>query len=361
MKSTPMTVKELIAYLENVPNTISVLIRADHSKGKSEIVKQFGKKKQLPLIDLRFGQIDIGDIIYPKAVGNKYLHLLSEYIKPVFDAPGILFLDEPNRGQKDTMQAAFQLILDRQYHAFRLHPETYVIAAMNSDMEKYIWNEIDPAMYSLFALVDFEPTVEEWLEYGEKEGVLEPEVIYTIRKNPTLADPEKKEDGNYEHLLGPHTNRRSWTMFSLMLKKYKKEYPKYFSNQEQFITVRTFCSTFIGQNAAEFFKLAIENGKEMDEMYSHNLEEISKKVNDLIEGRFRFKEYDDTEIEKRIKELNVFELECFADELVKFFMNFQVCPDRTIKELKHLGTVMNSELYISIVSKLPTVISDKLK
>ena len=115
--------------------------------------------------------------------------------------PVVMMLDEMNRALPGVMQGAFQLVLDRELgndkegNPYRLHPETRIFAAINAGSE-YDVNDMDPALLRRFWTVDLEPTVEDWIDWANAEGI-DPVLVDFIRQNPAhlRVDPSQVEPG----------------------------------------------------------------------------------------------------------------------------------------------------------------------
>jgi hypothetical protein len=86
------------------------------------------------------------------------------------------------------MQAAFQIVLDRELNGWKLHPDTRVYAAINT-AASYTVNEMDPALLDRFFVVDLDISVDEWLEWAAKSETMSPIVVDWIRSNRAFADP----------------------------------------------------------------------------------------------------------------------------------------------------------------------------
>lgn len=208
MAKNTLTVTNFINCAAALPVGVSVLIRANHGVGKSQITKQLARKfgfKDEDVIDRRLSQQTEGDMIgLPSTDGEVTRFNPPDWVKSACLAPKFLFLDEINRATTEVMQAAFQLVLDRELNGWKLHPETRVYAAVNTS-SMYTVNEMDPALIDRFWVIDLEPTVNEWLTWAKEEGKV-PEVITDfIAKNDKWLDPPAAiEPGSV------HPSRRSW-------------------------------------------------------------------------------------------------------------------------------------------------------
>lgn len=178
---------------------ISVLLRGNHGIGKSAVVYQIAEDLGLPVMERRLSQMSEGDMIglpwqetlgeavTDTALDDKMITTLAgivgvprtrvtdsfkvtsfappDWLAKCAEAPHIIFLDELNRATPEVMQAAFQLVLDRRVGSLKVHPDCRIYAAINT-AASYQVNEMDPALLDRFAVVDLEPTVEDWLDWG---------------------------------------------------------------------------------------------------------------------------------------------------------------------------------------------------
>lgn len=216
-----MDSETLISCLKMLPASQSVLIRGDHGIGKSQIVRELAASVGKTLIDVRASTMQEGDAVgYPdlekiKESGVTCFALPSWYIAACKEGC-ILFLDELNRGLIGVMNGMFQIVLDRELGSdvngkpIRLHPDTQVIAAVNSG-HNYTVNEIDPALLSRFWTVDFKPSVSSWISWA-KSNDINPLIIDFIQKNPAHLRTDKEVEP------GKKTpDQRAWQKFDTAL------------------------------------------------------------------------------------------------------------------------------------------------
>jgi hypothetical protein len=104
-----------------------------------------------------------------------------------------LFLNELNRATTEVMQAAFQIVLDRELNGHKLHKDTRVYVAINVG-GKYIVNEFDSALLRRFAVVDLEPTSQEWIDWARTRSDIPAVVVDFIVANEKFLDPAKEAD-----------------------------------------------------------------------------------------------------------------------------------------------------------------------
>jgi hypothetical protein len=192
-----MDIKSFVYCAQNLPADISVLIRGGHGIGKSKVIAQLAKHFGLPLIDKRLSQLSEGDMIgLPELKDGVTRFAHPDWFADACERPVVLFFDELNRALPEVMQAAFQIVLDRELNGKKLHPGTRVVSAINAD-SIYQVNEMDPALLDRFWTIDLEPTVQDWLDWGAKKreeggGGIHPFLLDFIRINHSALEPSKK-------------------------------------------------------------------------------------------------------------------------------------------------------------------------
>lgn len=211
-----MSIHTFLEVTPRLPNSISVLLRGKHGIGKSQLVARIAKESNLPLVDRRLSQMSEGDMIgLPSTDGNTTRFNPPDWYKSACESPCCLFLDEFNRALPEVMQAAFQIVLDRELNGHKLHPDTRVFAAINMGAE-YTVNEIDPALLRRFWVIDLEPSVEDWTEWAR--GRLDDIVVDFIAGDEKWLDPPKNAD-----LSQVHPTRHSWERLDTALKHINRE------------------------------------------------------------------------------------------------------------------------------------------
>jgi hypothetical protein len=230
MTQTKFTVKHL-------PARESVIIEGGHGRGKSECVAQIcaelSKETGKPhiLIDIRLSQRETGDVIgMPRSiesftatiptfvdgvmvdckttVANVMVHDLPVWFPRDPDACGILFLDEIHYASKELIQAVMELSLDYRLNMVPLPAGFRVIAAGNQVQDTYGGTTLNPAAYSRFFKILFEPTAKEWQDWAKDNGVIRPIVKYLDKFPKDLDPPDVIEPGQ------ACPDRRSWTKLS---------------------------------------------------------------------------------------------------------------------------------------------------
>ncbi len=192
-----MDIASFVYCAQNLPADISVLVRGPHGIGKSKIIFQLAKYFKLRVIDKRLSQLSEGDMVgLPELINGVTRFAHPDWYIEACEGPVVLFFDEFNRALPEVMQAAFQIILDRELNGKKLHPGTRVFACINND-SRYQINDMDPALLDRFWTCDLEPTVEDWLAWASKPktedgGGIHKYLIDFVRAHTTAIDPSTK-------------------------------------------------------------------------------------------------------------------------------------------------------------------------
>ena len=252
---TSMSVKTFLEVAPRLPVDISVLLRGKHGIGKSRLVAKIARQHKLPLIDRRLAQMSEGDVIgLPSTDGNVTRFCPPDWFMKACEEPCVLFLDELNRALPEVMQAAFQIVLDRELNGHKLHSGTRVFSAINAGSE-YTVNEMDPALLRRFWTIDLEPTKEDWTAWARgkepEDGNLDYITVDFIDSNEKWLDPPKGGD-----LTQVHPTRHSWERLDTSLKHFNaqlggKADEILDANNELFYAI---CTGFVGVEAAMAFK-----------------------------------------------------------------------------------------------------------
>ena len=206
MANINVNTTELIQLLDMTPADHNLMLVGKHGIGKSEILTDYFSKKGMPVVALFLGQMsDPGDLI---GIPNKNeetgkTDFMPPYWFPLDGKPIVLFLDELNRARPEILQTIMDLALNRKLAGRKLPDGSRIISAVNAG-DQYQLTDLDPALVSRFNIVNFRPTVQEWLLWARKADV-DGRVIDFIQENQIWLD--KAPD------------RRGWKRVSDILKQ----------------------------------------------------------------------------------------------------------------------------------------------
>lgn len=256
LESTPSIDKVANVNAEQLVNTLSrqfimktpIFVWGAPGIGKTDIVKQVGKKFGVPVIIFTLSVRDPVDFIgLPSIEYSKKNDLphkeTDEKGVTVYNVPKlfptdngpedkgvILFFDEMNRANQSVLAASLQLILDRKLNDYVLPSKCVVFAAGNRKEEVPTVTEIEPALGNRFKHVNLTTTFENWEQWALSKDSFDE----TIGEN--LIDPNilsfVKFSNKWFHYLDPDiespvwASPRSWTMASKEFIYYKNEMEK---------------------------------------------------------------------------------------------------------------------------------------
>lgn len=213
--------------LSSEKQRITPIVLGTPGIGKSQIHKQIKKELGFQhLLDVRLSQHDNTDIKgVPKTVINSHGKEVLQWIKPDFlplvgskweGTSGILFLDEINRADPQTLQSIFELVYDFTVGGEPLLPTWKLACAGNLGFEDGTdVFEMDTALKGRFAMfvVDDAVTLKDWIKWAVDSGI-HSSIISCISAHPTLL---LMRDGD------KHVTPRSWEQLSNVLNDNKGE------------------------------------------------------------------------------------------------------------------------------------------
>lgn len=234
-----MNARETSDALIFYPMYKSLLLISNHGMGKSSVVFQSAKRREelfgykCSVVDQRLSQKDVGDMTgLPHQVNGRThfappdwfpLHKKDqEKLKELFmitdqiidgehGENGYLFLDELDRASRPVKAAVFEIVLDRALHGRKIPDGWRVVAAINGSASFYGNDVMETALLSRFAVLNFQPSYEEWWSYCSELGVHDSIIEFT-KFNDRFIDPT--DDYLEEHMGEKLYDRRSWVHLS---------------------------------------------------------------------------------------------------------------------------------------------------
>jgi MoxR-like ATPases len=199
-----MNISQLTKAIKYLPTRKSILLKGTHGIGKTEWVSSMAEKLGLKLVIWHASHAaDAGDITglpfriteTDPETGKTYE--VTRFAKPqwmIQNQPVLLLLDEINRGLSIALNAIMQLTNNGTYDDISLPEGSRIFACINPEEDgKYDVGTMDAAQLDRFAIYDFLPTVEEWLEWAVKKG-LDFRVTGYIQSHPTNLDPYTNQE-----------------------------------------------------------------------------------------------------------------------------------------------------------------------
>ncbi len=186
--------------------------------GKSQLIRQIGKKYGYKVIDLRLAQmseVEIGGLIYPNADRTKTVWLSPDVLPDEQrDGPRtILLLDEITSCPKRVQVAAYQLILDRRIGQYHLPEGTLVVALGNREDDDGVYIRLAGPLADRFEIHYIDVDFDCWKnDYALPFGVHQWVVDYLTDKPDALHTQSAAGDSMV------FATPRSWDRVSEILK-----------------------------------------------------------------------------------------------------------------------------------------------
>jgi hypothetical protein len=220
-------IKKALPYLFR--NKIAGNIIGGHGLGKSTAVREYAQEQGIGFIDLRLGQMEVGDLLgLPEITNDKDGNKVTVFARPKWfptEGRGILFLDELNRSKRDVIQAVFQLVLDRKLHDYTLPEGWQVISAMNPSTDDYQTLDLsDKAFNDRFCHIKVTSSYQDFVDYGTEKS-FNKTVLNFISNHPGMLRG-KTQDFTL-NMVEP--SDRSWEMVSRLAND--KEMPEDILNE----------------------------------------------------------------------------------------------------------------------------------
>jgi len=158
----------------------------------------------VPVVERRLSQMTEGDITGIPFEGNRggTVFRACEWLLTTCEFPCVLFLDELNRAIKGVEQATFQLADSKAFDGNLLHDGTRVMVAVNIG-DQYDVTPMDPAALSRYAVVDLDPTTQDWLDWADV--TCNQALVEFIRSNEKYLEYKDTCEPNKKY-----PDRRAW-------------------------------------------------------------------------------------------------------------------------------------------------------
>jgi hypothetical protein len=182
-----------------VDNKIPVFIWGNPGVGKSSLVAQIAKEKNMQFIDLRLSLLDPTDLRGIPFFENETKKAV--WAKPEFlpdsnsDEFGILFLDEINSAPPTIQAAAYQLILDRKIGEYTLPKNYSIVSAGNYESDRGVTYRMPTPLANRFVHLNFDLDFESWKIWAYGANIDQKVIAYLSYKPSDLFrfDPKSTE------------------------------------------------------------------------------------------------------------------------------------------------------------------------
>lgn len=295
--------------------------------GKSQSVAQIAKEYGVDFIDLRLSQLESADVrgipVPDMEQGiSKWLppeFLPFEGIKKFEGTSGIILLDEFNRARPDVLQAAFQLVLDRQVGMHKILDTWFIVAAGNlGDADRTDVVEMDSALKNRFIHFHVDVDLDSWISWADKAEI-HPDIITFIQSKPAWLYHVANEDDNI------FVTPRSWEKFSDILKQNPEIDPA--------VITSTIGPDIINGAAGHFMK------------YLESKEIVSGK--DVVD------KYHTKTVKAKIKSMQRDQIYALNNDVVDFIMKLEDIQDKHLENLHNFANEnLEKDIYIAFMRNL---------
>jgi hypothetical protein len=216
MITPSISTTELYRHIETLIETDTPLfIHGSPGIGKSYIVADIAKSKELELVDIRLSQLDPVDLRGIPSIKEEQ----TVWMPPVFfpkdpDSEGILFLDELNSAPPSVQAAIYQLVLNRQIGEYILPEKWRIICAGNRVSDRGVVFRLPTPLANRMVHLHLQARFEDFKRFALKEK-LHHFIIGFLGFRPDLlsSEPVVEDDAN-----PAFATPRSYHMLSNILK-----------------------------------------------------------------------------------------------------------------------------------------------
>lgn len=232
-----------------VEEKLTPLVWGKHGIGKSMIIRNIFEKLGYEVIDLRLGQLEVGDLIgvpaqefYCSVCETKYGFSVRESYCPMCAQEGkkipisgrtiwlapswfpqngekrLIFFDELNRGRLDVQQATFQIVLDRRIHTHKIPDNCGIVCACNPSGGDYFVEELDPALLDRFINIKWNLETRQWIRWARENGIINELIDFISLDHKQLGNEAIKME------LEITPSPRSYEFLSRLLKGVSKRH-----------------------------------------------------------------------------------------------------------------------------------------
>ncbi len=180
----PQSAKAAISHL--CERKVPVFLWGPPGIGKSSIVAQIAKEREIAYIDLRLSLLDPTDlrgIPFFNAETKEAIWAPASFLPDGSKKEGILFLDELNTSAPMVQASAYQLILDRKIGEYTLPDGWAIVAAGNRESDRGVVFRMAAPLANRFIHLEMEASVSDWKAWATAKGI-DPTIIGFISYRP---------------------------------------------------------------------------------------------------------------------------------------------------------------------------------
>jgi len=189
--------------------------------GKSSLIKAVANEFNLQLIDIRLSMFEPSEINgLPNFTNTGEAYFAPFNLFPLETTPlpkdksgWLILCDELSSASKQTIAAAYKLILDKQVGNYNLHPNTAIVCAGNRMQDRALVNTLSTAMQSRLVHLELEVNFTEWLEIIGIPHKYDNRILAYLAQYPSKLNSFKPD-----HQDKTYACPRSWEFLNKLIK-----------------------------------------------------------------------------------------------------------------------------------------------
>lgn len=256
--------RDILETLFHMEDPTSLLIFGPPGVGKTRIVEDFAKEKNLDLRIKFLSRTEPTDWLgIPTVVEEqseksevqsteKYtVFITPRFLRRTSSAKSgriLFFFDEINTAPPQVLNSALDVILNKRVEDHALPKNTMIVAAGNYGKEDGTYvEELSKAVKTRFLQIRLHPDPQQWLEWAQRFNIHE-KIIKFINKNPNcLLDWQSLQQENAQQVATP----RGWEKLSDVLKQIEKQENK---PEAKLRLVKIFANGILGKVGQSFYE-----------------------------------------------------------------------------------------------------------
>ena len=168
----PQKIKRSVQHL--IDRKVPIFLWGPPGIGKSSIIAQIAREKNIACIDLRLSLLDPTDlrgIPFFDSTNQTAIWAPASFLPDGSIKEGILFLDELNTAAPMVQASAYQLILDRKIGEYKLPDGWAIVAAGNRESDRGVVFRMAAPLANRFIHLDMEVSVDDWRAWAISSNI----------------------------------------------------------------------------------------------------------------------------------------------------------------------------------------------
>ncbi|MCS7151713.1 MAG: AAA family ATPase [Endomicrobia bacterium] len=222
------TLKEILDLLYTMEDPPSLLIFGPPGIGKTQIVTEFAKEKNMDARIRFLSRTEPTDWLGIPKTKTDNNEEYTVFVRPKFlrgkteNRRILFFFDEINTAPPQVLNSALDVILNKRVEEYELPKDTMIVAAGNYGKEDGTYvEELSKAVKTRFIQVRLNPDLKQWLKWAKSKGIHSSiiDFLSTMNSIRYLLDIEGLKQENAQQVATP----RGWEKLSDLLYALEKK------------------------------------------------------------------------------------------------------------------------------------------